>query len=144
MKIWSAKCDVRVFSEKMKKASIHREIEYVVFMKSNIFASSQRPRARAHNPDAIDENFRCNTVDLPHRGILVGFIFLSSKPLSARRSSPEGASEGMQSSRFCNSELLPASGKRDVLTVLSENDLILRPIHSHSCYAGIVRESTGP
>lgn len=80
MKIWSAKCDVRVFSEKMKKASIHREIEYVVFMKSNIFASSQRPRARAHNPDAIDENFRCNTVDLPHRGILVGFIFLSSKP----------------------------------------------------------------
>ena len=75
MKIWSAKCDVRVFSEKMKKASIHREIEYVVFMKSNIFASSQRPRARSHNPDAIDENFRCNTVDLPHRGILVGFFF---------------------------------------------------------------------
>ena len=75
MKIWSAKCDVRVFSEKMKKASIHREIEYVVFMKSNIFASSQWPRARAHNPDAIDENFRCNTVDLPHRGILVGFFF---------------------------------------------------------------------
>ena len=71
---------VRFFSEKMKKASIHREIEYVVFMKSNIFASSQRPRARTHNPDAIDENFRCNTVDLPHRGILVGFIFLISKP----------------------------------------------------------------
>ena len=27
---------------------------------------------------------------------------------------------------FCKSELLPASGKRDVLTVLSENVLILR------------------
>ena len=59
----------------MKNASIHFETEYAVFMKSNIFASSQRPRARAHDPDAIDENFRCITVDLPHRGVLVGFIF---------------------------------------------------------------------
>ena len=144
MKIWSAKCDARVFSEKMKKASIHREIEYVVFMKSNIFASSQRPRARAHNPDAIDENFRCNTVDLPHRGILVGFIFLSSKPHRHRPELPGRCIRRLQSSRFCKFELLPAFGKRDVLTVLSENVLILRPIHSHSCYAGIVRESTGP
>ena len=103
MKIWSAKCDVRVFSEKMKKASIHRETEYVVFMKSNIFASSQRPRARAHNPDAIDENFRCNTVDLPHRGILVGFIFLSSKPHRHRPEPPEGASsEGCSPADFAN------------------------------------------
>ena len=49
--------DVRVFSEKMKNASIHHETEYAVFMKSNIFASSQRPRARANDPDAIDEIF---------------------------------------------------------------------------------------
>ena len=48
---------VRFFSEKMKNASIHRGTEYAVFMKSNIFASSQRPRARAHDPDAIDEQF---------------------------------------------------------------------------------------
>ena len=57
MKIWSAKCGVRVFSEKMKKASIHRETEYAVFMKSNIFASSQRPRARANDQHAMDEQF---------------------------------------------------------------------------------------
>ena len=144
MKIWSAKCDVRVLSEKMKKASIHRETEYAVFMKSNIFASSQRPRARAHNPDAIDENFRCNTVDLPHRGILVGFIFLSSKPHRHRPELPGRCIRRLQSSRFCKSELLHASGKSDVLIVQSENVLILRPIHSHSCYTGIVSESTGP
>ena len=47
--------DVRVLSEKMKNASIHHETEYAVFMKSNIFASSQRPRARANDPDAIDK-----------------------------------------------------------------------------------------
>ena len=48
--------DVRVLSEKMKNASIHHETEYAVFMKSNIFVSSQRPRARANNPDAMNEN----------------------------------------------------------------------------------------
>ena len=46
--------DVRVLSE--KNASIHRETEYAVFMKSNIFVSSQRPRVRANDPDAIDEH----------------------------------------------------------------------------------------
>ena len=48
--------DVRVLSEKMKNASIHHETEYAVFMKSIIFASSRRPRARANDPDPIDEN----------------------------------------------------------------------------------------
>ena len=48
--------DVRVFSEKMKNASIHHETEYAVFMKSNIFASSQRPRARANDQHAMNEN----------------------------------------------------------------------------------------
>ena len=47
--------DVRVLSE--KNASIHRETEYAVFMKSNIFASSQRPRARANDQHAMDEQF---------------------------------------------------------------------------------------
>ena len=66
--------DVCVLSEKMKNAPIHRETEYAVFMKSNIFASSQRPRARANDPDAIDENFRCITINLPSRGVLAVFF----------------------------------------------------------------------
>ena len=66
--------DVRVFSEKMKNASIHHETEYAEFMKSKNFASSQRPRARANDPDAIDENFRCITVNLPSRGVLAVFL----------------------------------------------------------------------
>ena len=40
-----------------------------------------------------------------------------------------------QPRQFCKSQVLPAYGKRDVLIVKSENVLILRPIHSHSCYA---------
>ena len=48
--------DARVLSEKMKNASIHRETEYAVFMKSNIFVSSQRPRVRANDQHAMNEN----------------------------------------------------------------------------------------
>ena len=48
-------------------------------------------------------NFRCNTVDLPHRGVLVGFIFLSSKPHRHRPELPEGASsEGCSPADFVN------------------------------------------
>jgi hypothetical protein len=36
-----------VFSEKMKNASTHHEIEYAEFIKSKIFVRSQRPRGRA-------------------------------------------------------------------------------------------------
>ena len=64
----------------MKNASIHHETEYDVFMKSIIFASSRRPRARANDPDAIDENFRCITINLPSRGVLAVF-FLNPKRL---------------------------------------------------------------
>jgi hypothetical protein len=63
-----------VFSEKTKNASTHHEIEYAAFIKSKIFVRSQRPRGRANHHHAMDENFRCNTVDLPHRGVLGGFI----------------------------------------------------------------------
>ena len=63
-----------VFSEKMKNASTHHEIEYAEFIKSKIFVRSQRPRGRANHHHAMAENFRCNTVDLPYRGVLAGFI----------------------------------------------------------------------
>ena len=69
-----------VFSEKMKNASTHHEIEYAEFIKSKIFVRSQRPRGRANHHHAMAENFRCNTVDLPYRGVLAGFIDESAEP----------------------------------------------------------------
>ena len=68
--------DVRVFSEKMTNASISHETEYALFMKSKNFASSRRPRARANDPDVVDENFRGITVNLPSQGVLASFFFL--------------------------------------------------------------------
>ena len=47
----------RVFSEKMKNASTHHEIEYAEFIKSKIFVHSQPPRARANHQHAMAENF---------------------------------------------------------------------------------------
>ena len=46
-----------VFSEKMKNASTHHEIEYAEFIKSKIFVRSRRPRGRANHHHAMDENF---------------------------------------------------------------------------------------
>jgi hypothetical protein len=63
-----------VFSEKMKNTSTHHEIEYAAFIKSKIFVRSQRPRGRANHHRAMDEKFRCNTVDSPYRGVLGRFI----------------------------------------------------------------------
>jgi hypothetical protein len=46
-----------VFSEKMKNASTHHEIEYAEFIKSKIFVRSQPPRARADHRHAMDKKF---------------------------------------------------------------------------------------
>ena len=46
-----------VFSEKMKNASTHHEIEYAEFIKSKIFVRSQPPRARANHQHAMAEKF---------------------------------------------------------------------------------------
>jgi hypothetical protein len=44
-----------VFSEQMKTASTHHELEYAEFIKSKIFVRSQRPRGRANHHHAMDE-----------------------------------------------------------------------------------------
>ena len=46
-----------VFSEKMKNASTHHEIEYAEFIKSKIFVRSQRPRGRADHHHAMAGKF---------------------------------------------------------------------------------------
>ena len=54
-----------VFSEKMKNASTHHEIEYAEFIKSKIFVRSQRPRGRANHHHAIRERgagVNCNSL----------------------------------------------------------------------------------
>ena len=80
-------------------------------VKLNMLYSWSRIFLRALNGRALARmirmrsmnNFRCNTVDLPHRGVLVGFIFLSSKPHRHRPEPPEGASsEGCSPADFAN------------------------------------------
>ena len=46
-----------VFSEKMKNASTHHEIDFAEFIKSKIFVRSQRPRGRADHHHAMAGKF---------------------------------------------------------------------------------------
>ena len=58
-----------VFSEKMKNASTHHEIEYAEFIKSKLSCVlNGRAVVRIIDMRWI-KKFRCNTVDLPYRGV---------------------------------------------------------------------------